>query len=210
LYIVGFDAISHSANVHFVFLYWVSKPDEYITIKGYIMFKPVWKTEFVFIFVVSVVGCASVGNEKQCRAGNWMQIGFNDGIYGRALENFNAYETACAQYEYTNIDRAQYHQGWSTGNEIYCKPEHGYVIGLRGGQYNGVCTSTSGQKFLDNYINGYGTFLLTTKLVGIETALDNVNRDLHLHMSQQSHNYLQLLYRIKAIEQKLKSGTSTN
>ena len=174
------------------------------------MFKPVRKLELVIIFVITTAGCASVGNEKQCQEGDWIQVGFNDGINGQSLESSNTYEAVCAHYENTNLDRTQYRQGWLTGNEIYCKPEHGYVIGLRGEQYAGVCTSTSGQNFLDNYIKGYGTFLLTSKLNNIEAMLSDINRNLYLQINKQDHNHQNLLYRIKALEQKLKKISSAN
>ncbi|WP_237057116.1 DUF2799 domain-containing protein [Microbulbifer sediminum] len=105
---------------------------------------------------VLLPGCAVI-SEEQCRAGNWYELGVQDG--SRGVGQAKVYEMAqeCQQYG-ARVDSDAWLRGHEEGVEEYCTAENGYVEGRRGRDYQGVCTGPTADLFLREYQRGLALY----------------------------------------------------
>lgn len=98
-------------------------------------------------------GCASLSKEE-CANANWDAIGYGDGSRGKSADRFNIHQKACAEHGY-KASFADYKDGHLRGlKEVFCKPRHGYQLGLKGSGYNNVCPSDVEPGFIAAYHHG--------------------------------------------------------
>lgn len=83
-------------------------------------------------------GCATL-SETECVSGNWYQVGYQDGKYGRDSDYVLKHESACIEYS-VRLDRDQYEQGRQKGLEVYCTGHNGFQQGVKGSHANQNCT----------------------------------------------------------------------
>lgn len=88
---------------------------------------------------IALSGCATL-SETECASGNWYQIGYQDGKFGRDSDYVLNHESACIEYG-VRIDRNQYEQGRQKGLEVYCTPHNGFQHGVNGNYSNQNCVA---------------------------------------------------------------------
>lgn len=83
-------------------------------------------------------GCATL-SETECASGNWYQLGYQDGKFGRDSDYVLNHESACIEYG-VRLNRDQYEQGRQKGLEVYCTGHNGFQQGVNGSYANQNCT----------------------------------------------------------------------
>ncbi|MEL7343556.1 MAG: DUF2799 domain-containing protein [Pseudomonadota bacterium] len=84
-----------------------------------------------------LVSCATLTDEE-CKAGNWFDIGFDDGANGRLPGFVAAHTDACADLGILP-DRAVWEDGRQAGLRRYCTPQTVYDLGRKGRALSPVC-----------------------------------------------------------------------
>ena len=102
--------------------------------------------------LASLAGCASL-SEKQCRAQDWYQVGYEDGNAGANAGRIELHSSACAAYG-IETDTAQYDIGRADGLQRYCTLARGIETGVRGSPYSGACAGDREAEFLRGYREG--------------------------------------------------------
>ncbi|AOE50568.1 DUF2799 domain-containing protein [Kangiella sediminilitoris] len=82
-------------------------------------------------------GCATL-SETECVAGNWQQIGYQDGKFGRDSDYVLKHESACMEYG-VQVDREAYEAGRQQGLDQYCTANNGFNRGSSGSYPNPSC-----------------------------------------------------------------------
>lgn len=90
------------------------------------------------LFAILLNGCATL-SETECVSGNWYQVGYQDGKFGRDSDYILNHESACIEYG-VRIDRNQYEQGRQKGLEVYCTGHNGFQHGVKASNANQNCT----------------------------------------------------------------------
>lgn len=121
-------------------------------------------------------GCATM-NSAECTTGDWYAIGFEDGAKGVAPDRVAAYRKACAKHGVTP-DLKAYQEGRRVGLEEYCRPSNGYILGARGGHYNGVCPAATEPEFVDAYYAGRERFKMVEAVRSGERQVKAKKREL--------------------------------
>ena len=84
-----------------------------------------------------LAACATL-SEDECRAGNWYDIGREDGADGRRSDFIIQHAKACNKIGIAPV-RAEWEQGRQEGLLIYCRPRRAYEEGTRGRRLSPVC-----------------------------------------------------------------------
>ncbi len=106
--------------------------------------------ELTFIIVATMLlGCVA-STEQLAQKGDWYTIGYQDGIRG------NHQRSVSALAKLGSTKHGDYDQGYLTGIEEFCNPNHAYQMGLTGKYYDGVCEGTEeAQKFRMEWQRGW-------------------------------------------------------
>lgn len=89
----------------------------------------------LLLVLILVLLPACVSMEQRCRGGQWHTIGFDHGSKGDAPDFVQSYLKSCPPLGVTP-DEPALQEGWTDGNEWYCRPES---IGAEAG--SGTLTS---------------------------------------------------------------------
>jgi hypothetical protein len=122
------------------------------------------------ILLCALGGCAGMGAEE-CRTADWRAIGYEDGVRGQSPAYFGTRRKACAEHG-VPADFDAWLAGRGEGVAHYCRPHHGYQLGLQGEPYAGICPAPLEGRFLAAHAAGYG-------LYERGAALDQMRRRLH-------------------------------
>ena len=156
----------------------------------------------VLLLPLLLAACASL-TEKECRAGDWREIGRKDGAAGVPLTELSRHREACAEHGVAP-DTAQYREGHAAGLKSYCTPAGGYLAGRRGDSYREVCPAGAGEKaFLDAFRHGREVHALILEIRDLRRNLDD------LEMAAMSGDYApedrtQLRFRAEEVGRRLR------
>lgn len=99
-------------------------------------------------------GCASYSlTEAECKADDWVAIGYADGAAGHGAERMEKHREACRRVNVTP-DQAAYNRGREKGLLQYCTRSNGLKLGRGGKSYGGVCPERLESAFLKAYGRG--------------------------------------------------------
>jgi len=98
--------------------------------------RPIYSMAF-FTFLGA---CASL-TQEQCLAGDWENIGYNDGISGRQESYIGRHFDACSDVGVAP-DVQAWLEGRAQGLPLYCTPQNAYNIGRNGDNFSPVCPAT--------------------------------------------------------------------
>lgn len=112
-------------------------------------------------------GCASM-SQQECAVSDWHAVGFEDGARGLPSEHIGEYRKACSKHGVVP-DLAAYRAGREEGLREFCRPQRGFDLGSRGGNYGGVCPPDLNEAFYDAFSTG-------RHLYELRTAVNNTNR----------------------------------
>jgi hypothetical protein len=116
-------------------------------------------------------------SKDECLAVDWRTIGYEDGVEGRPGDHIAEHRKACAKYG-VRADLDQYQQGRNQGLREFCQPVNGYHLGVRGGNYYGVCPVELEQPFLAAFDSGHQLYVLTARVYNAQAQLDSKRREL--------------------------------
>lgn len=97
-------------------------------------------------------GCATLSKEE-CLMANWYDIGYEDGAKGYPTSRIAKHRKACVKHG-VHSDLQTYLDGHASGLVVYCTPQNGYQLGLRGGALNTLCQGPSSDGFVRAYYDG--------------------------------------------------------
>lgn len=120
-------------------------------------------------------GCVTTG-EKECRAADWRQVGFEDGARGRAPGYVARHRDTCAQYG-VSPDLERYRVGRESGLQRYCTAGNGFELGRGGGDYGGLCPADLEGRFVTAWQTG-------RRLHRLQTSIEQMRRDEELKRSE--------------------------
>jgi hypothetical protein len=126
--------------------------------------------------LASLAGCSSL-SERQCRAQDWYQVGYEDGSAGTHTRRIESHASACAAYG-IEIDTAQYEIGRVDGLQHYCTLARGIETGVRGSPYSGACTGDREVEFLRGYREGRRLYDVDVRLARVESDIETYRRRL--------------------------------
>ena len=107
------------------------------------------KKRLSVILLVGLTGCSS-SVEEMAQAGDWYQIGYQDGVTGNHARSMRELT------KMGNVNSADYDQGYLTGVNEFCNPDVAYQVGLSGQYYDGVCEGTEeAQRFRMEWQRGW-------------------------------------------------------
>jgi len=128
-------------------------------------------------------GCASI-SEDACIAGSWTDIGYKDGVRGKARGKLAKYAETCAKYG-VSPDREAYLTSYESGLDGYCTFEQGFALGENGSRFNQVCSSRADLGFAQGFDEGRALYeiraehrRLKSEIESRVEALAEVNRRL--------------------------------
>jgi len=101
---------------------------------------------------IGLAGCASI-SKGECISGNWRDLGYQDGVRGKARGKMNDYAKTCAKYD-VQPDRNAYLTAYENGLVKYCTYEQGLELGENGSSYNQVCSGNLASGFSQGYDEG--------------------------------------------------------
>jgi len=128
------------------------------------------------LWIALTSGCASL-SEDQCRHANWYDIGFSDGLKGYAADYVSRHGEACVKYG-ISVNRPEYSRGYNEGLKQYCIPSNGYMIGVQGGTYNGVCKGPEADAFFRMYLKGKREYEIEKRLNEINSEMEEIDNTL--------------------------------
>lgn len=116
-------------------------------------------------------------NKGECLNANWKLIGFEDGSFGRPLEQISNHRSACAKHNVTpNLD--EYTHGHKDGLNHYCVASKGFALGRSGSAYNYLCPSKLRPAFKRSYEEGITVYKAANRVAKLKTALDETSQEL--------------------------------
>jgi Protein of unknown function (DUF2799) len=121
-------------------------------------------------------GCAGM-SKNECLAVDWRTVGYEDGVEGRPGDQIQEHRKDCAKYG-VRTDLDLYQQGRSQGLHEFCQPVNGYRLGVRGGNYYGVCPVELEQPFLAAFNSGHELHVLVARVSNTQYALESKRREL--------------------------------
>jgi hypothetical protein len=101
-------------------------------------------------------GCSSL-SQTECQSANWKEIGYEDGSRGARPARADEHRESCAKHGIA-VDRDAWERGYARGLETYCTPENALQLGLRGGDYAGVCPPALDLDFTSHWRAGRVVF----------------------------------------------------
>ncbi len=121
------------------------------------------------VIVTVCAGCATL-DESACRAGNWRQLGYVDGLKGYASPRIAEHQKACAEYGIAP-DTTAWQLGYIEGQAQYCTVPNGYIQGRDGQSYADVCPPELDAKFRPAFQDG-------KRVAAILDRMDSIDREL--------------------------------
>lgn len=126
--------------------------------------------------VVALGSCASL-SEEECLAGDWRQIGVNDGAEGRGTDHIEAHRRACAPVG-VSPDAEAWLAGREAGLRLYCRPAKAYEVARRGGEIRAGCTSAELTRMMPAYDWGENYWRLELQIDDVESDISAIDSDI--------------------------------
>jgi len=133
-------------------------------------------TAILSIAAISLAGCASI-SEDECISGSWSDIGYKDGVNGKARGKLADYTKTCAKYG-VEPNRKAYLTAFDNGLVKYCTYERGLELGENGNSYNQVCSGDFAVGFSQGYDEGRAVYEIYSERKRLISAYDDALEDL--------------------------------
>lgn len=95
------------------------------------------RTYFLLLPILLLPACATL-SETECRSGDWIQIGREDGAEGRREDFILQHAKACNEFG-IRPNKTQWLRGRTEGLKLYCTPAKAFSEGRRGKILSPVC-----------------------------------------------------------------------
>jgi uncharacterized protein DUF2799 len=130
----------------------------------------------VVVAAALTAGCSGM-SKKECLVVDWRTVGYEDAVEGLPGDHIAEHRRDCAKYG-VRTDLDLYQQGRNQGLREFCQPVNGYRVGVRGGNYYGVCPVELEQPFLAAFNSGHELHVLMARVSNTQYALDSKRREL--------------------------------
>lgn len=115
--------------------------------------------------------------EDQCRAANWEEVGFQDGLRGRSPQRLTAYREDCGKIG-IKPDEGRWRIGHLRAIPIYCSPDNAVRAGVEGWAYEGICPPEIEAGFLNRYRAGRAVYDARQQVARIDADIRSVDNEL--------------------------------
>lgn len=122
------------------------------------------------LFFILLSGCSSL-SQQECAQANWQQLGYSHGQQGYTYEQGKEIILSCREFGIA-AQLSEYQASYQQGLAVYCEPENGFTLGIRGKSYNGVCNS---KDFRKAWQEGNDRYQLEERKAEIEERLDAID-----------------------------------
>jgi len=137
----------------------------------------------LFLFIGSLLGCATNLTRHQCLEADWYEIGFIDGREGEPRSKFQEHAESCSQYN-VSVGREAYYRGRDQGLKIYCTQDKGFDLGILGEKYNHICPQELESNFLAGYNKGQKANNSRSKISTLEQRLQLIETQIQSKKKQ--------------------------
>jgi hypothetical protein len=98
------------------------------------------KTHFLIhlLTLSTLLSSCAIMSPEECKAANWLQVGFDDGRNGAQLNRLQYRSETCAKAG-VQVPLDTYHSGRNAGLLHFCTPQKAVEMGLSGSDYHGQC-----------------------------------------------------------------------
>jgi hypothetical protein len=135
-------------------------------------------TRSILLLGILASAACSTMSKNECLNADWRALGFEDGSRGYHVSRVGEHRKACAEYQ-VKPDLEAYRDGYHEGVRRYCRPPIGYRLGLRGGQYGGICPGDLEHPFVEAYDYGKDIYLLKRDLSSVNHRLHEAQQALY-------------------------------
>ena len=155
--------------------------------------KPIQNRKFMpnRLFILSCIallnGCTTL-SQDECKVANWQSLGYEHGVNGGDYADGITKIATCNDYNITpNI--AQFKSSYESGLAVYCQPENGFTLAMRGVSYNGVCNSRAFRKAWEE---GNDRYQIQQRRIEIDNRITELKQQLsELNQQLNSNNITQ-------------------
>ncbi len=153
---------------------------------------------FFLIAGLSVLSACASLTEEQCRSGDWVSIGFNDGVNGRTEDYISRHFDACEKVGITP-DTAAWLSGRAQGLPHYCTVPNVYNVGRNGRDLSPVCPTSQLSALRQAHDWGEEYYLLDQQIREVENEIDEIDIQIASLLSHEplSPEEQQLLYSLR-------------
>jgi hypothetical protein len=134
-------------------------------------------TVIAALSLLTLAACASL-NEDTCRAGDWEQIGFEDGTRGAGPDQIFRHARACNDYGIAP-NKTLWDKGRTEGLKLYCTPRVAYEEGADGARLRPVCPLEDRTPLLEQNERGLTWYRLGRDIDQAESRISRINSLLH-------------------------------
>ncbi len=126
--------------------------------------------------LVFLAGCNTL-SEKQCKQGDWFDIGLKDGMEGYGGDRLKKHSDACREYG-VSANVPAYEKGRGEGLKSYCSPENAFRIGRTGGYYRGGCPAILETAFLRKFEAGKQLYEIESRVNRLYNEITDLENDM--------------------------------
>lgn len=144
----------------------------------------------LIIAALTLLGsCASLTDEE-CRAGDWRQIGVEDGAEGYGPERIEAHRRACADAGVVP-DAAAWEKGRQEGLRLYCTPAKAYRVAREGRSLREGCTPAEVARLMPAYEWGQKYWDYEQEIERLRSDIREIDREIaHLPPTSPQRGFL--------------------
>ena len=143
-----------------------------------IKFGPVIPVRVIAVLgFLTLASCASL-SEETCKAGDWQQIGFNDGVNGQSPDRIFNHARACNDYGIAP-NKTLWEAGREQGLKLYCTPQNAYNEGADGDRLRPVCPLDARPPLLEQNERGLTWYRLGRDIDNTEDRIREISRLMH-------------------------------
>jgi len=129
-----------------------------------------------WLVALAIAGCNTL-SERQCKQGDWYDIGLKDGMEGYAADRLAKHSEACREYG-ISANVPAYEKGRGEGLKSYCSPDNAFRIGRTGGYYRGGCPASLESSFLRKFEAGKQLYVIETRLNGLYNQITELENEM--------------------------------
>lgn len=127
--------------------------------------------------LLTLAACASL-SEDSCRAGDWEQIGFQDGARGSSPDRIFQHARACNDYGIAP-NKTLWEKGREEGLKLYCTPRMAYEEGADGDRLRPVCPLAERPPLLTQNERGLTWYRLGRDIDDAERRISQIGSIMH-------------------------------
>jgi len=128
---------------------------------------------FLALFALPLLAACASLSEDECRAGDWHEIGVNDGTKGRTADYVRTHAKACADYG-VRPDVKTWERGRQVGLTAYCTPQNAYREGSRGRRLSPVCPASDLANLLAANDRGLDLYDLESEIDAMDRQINDI------------------------------------